>query len=326
MNKKLMVVATAFACAALFGSLTASAAEPGDASRAELTRAVIQKWSSHVDKAFPIGADAWSVEMAPAFAEASLEELTAAANAKTFDDMNVLLLGGTLGDGTNALGDDSADLVYVPITPCRIFDTRLAGGQIAANTTRGFDVTAVSDYSFQGGSASNCGGAGAAGSFAAAEINFTVVTPAAAGYITAFPFLATQPLAATVNYATGDIVGNDVVVKLDQGASANELSVYTFAATHLVGDLVGYYTRPEATALQCVDTAKTAVNVIAGGTANAFAPACATGYTPTATNCESSSWQMPLVFTSSGACSAQNNGASGATLRASLTCCRVPGR
>jgi hypothetical protein len=326
MNKKMMVAATAFACAALFGTAVASAAVPGEASRAELTRAVIQKWSSHVDKAFPIGADAWSVEMAPAFAEASLEELQAAANAKTFDDMNTLLLGGTIGDGTNALGDDSADLVYIPVTPCRILDTRLAGGQIAANTVRGFDVTAVSDYSFQGGSATNCGGVGAAGSFAAAEINFTVVTPSIAGYITAFPFGAAQPLAATVNYSAGAIVGNDVVVKLDQGASANELSVYTFGATHLVGDIVGYYIDPEATPLDCVETATTSTPVAAGATANSVAPSCATGYTQTATNCESSTWQMPFVFVKGGTCSAQNNSASAATLRSSRTCCRVPGR
>lgn len=326
MNKKLMVAATAFACAALFGTAVASAAVPGEASRAELTRAVIQKWSSHVDKAFPIGADAWSVEMAPAFAEASLEELQAAANAKTFDDMNTLLLGGTIGDGTDALGDAAADLVYVPVTPCRILDTRLAGGQIAANTVRSFDVTAVSDYSFQGGSATNCGGVGAAGSFAAAEINFTVVTPSIAGYITAFPFGAAQPLAATVNYTAGAIVGNDVVVKLDQGASANEVSVYTFGATHLVGDIVGYYINPEATPLQCVATAETITNVNAGATANSVAPACAAGYTQTATNCESSTWQMPFVYFNEGTCSAQNNSSGAATLRSSRTCCRVPGR
>jgi hypothetical protein len=323
MKSKVMVVACSFACALLFGTAVSSAAAPGDVSRAELTRAIIQKWSSHVDKAFPIGADAWSVEMAPAFAEASMEELKAAADAKSFDSMNSVLLGG--GDGTNALGDISTDLVYVPVTPCRLFDTRLAGGKIAANTTRGFDVTAASDYSFQGGSATNCG-VGAAGSFAAAQINFTVVAPEAPGYITAFPFLATQPLASTANYVAGSTVANDTVVKLDQGASADEISVYTFAATHLVGDIVGYYINPQATALQCVDTADTITSVPAGGTANSIAPACGAGYTQTATNCESSTWQMPFVFFSAGTCSAQNNSAGTATLRSSRTCCRVPGR
>ncbi|QIL80139.1 collagen-like protein [Diaphorobacter sp. HDW4A] len=75
--------------------------------------------------------------------------------------------------------------------------------------------------------------------------------------------------------------------------------------------------------LDCVTTAITNVSVSAGGTANSAAPACISGYLPTATFCESSSWQMPFVYMSGGTCSAQNNSASAATLRASQRCCRV---
>lgn len=42
---------------------------------------------------FPEGVEAWSAEMAPAFAEASREELAAAAAATTFEDMNTRLPG-----------------------------------------------------------------------------------------------------------------------------------------------------------------------------------------------------------------------------------------
>jgi hypothetical protein len=186
-------------------------------------------------------------------------------------------------------------------------------------------VTAVTDYSFQGGSASNCGGVGAAGSFAAAALNFTVVS-SAAGHITAFPFGATQPLAATLNYGANDVRGNFAIIQLDQGASANEVSVYSTSLTHLIIDIVGYFINPAATALQCVETANADLVINAGGTGNAVAPACAAGYTQTATNCESSTWQMPFVYFQSGTCSAQNNSGGNATLRASRTCCRVPGR
>ena len=48
---------------------------------------------------------------------------------------------GEGGLGLNSLGDSQADLVYTPVTPCRIIDTRLAGGAIAAGTTRSFLVT-----------------------------------------------------------------------------------------------------------------------------------------------------------------------------------------
>lgn len=77
-------------------------------------------------------------------------------------------------------------------------------------------------------------------------------------------------------------------------------------------------------ALQCVDSGQTVDNVSAGATRNTTAPACPVGYTQTATNCESSTWQMPFVYFSDGVCSAQNNSSGTAQLRASRTCCRVP--
>lgn len=317
----------------LAGAVAVPSAMAADAERDALQRKLVERWSDFVEDTYKLDGARWANEMAPAFELASIEELRAANKAGSFDAMNEALLGpaqdGTLSGlaaSTKVLGATDADLVYVPITPCRIFDTRLAGGVIAAGTARSFDVTAVSDYSFQGGSASNCGGAGAAGSFAAVVINLTAVSPSNVGFVTAYPFGATQPLSASLVYTTGGLVSNEVVLRLDQGASANEMTAFSSAQTHLVGDITGYFINPQATALQCVDTADTSTPVAAGATANSVAPACAAGYTQTATNCESSTWQMPFVFFSGGTCSAQNNSASAATLRSSRTCCRVPGR
>ena len=78
-----------------------------------------------------------------------------------------------------------------------------------------------------------------------------------------------------------------------------------------------------AVSLDCVTTANTEIIVSVGATANSIAPACASGYLPTATFCQSSSWQMPFAFISGGVCSAQNNSPMEATLRASQRCCRV---
>lgn len=305
--------------------------------RGQLVYDIVLKWGPHVSKTYDMAPDQWAKSMGVHFSKAPLASLRSAAAATEFNDMNIRLLGpgsapvaatskqaaASTEVTPKVFGDTDKDLIFVPVTPCRLFDTRLAGGAIAANTVRGFDVTAVSDYSFQGGSNTNCGGVGAAGSFAAAAINFTVVTPSAAGYITAYPVNTAQPLAATVNYTAGDIRGNYAVVKLDQGAAANELNVYTFAQTHLVGDIVGYYINPGPLVFECVETATTSVSINANATANAVAPACAAGYTQTATNCQSSTWQMPFVYFAGGTCSAQNNSASAAQLRASRTCCRA---
>jgi hypothetical protein len=223
-------------------------------------------------------------------------------------------------------GDLNQDLVYTPVQPCRILDTRnTAAGAIAANTTRSFVAINSSSYTGQGGSATNCGTLGL--SATAVAINLTAVFPTAQGFGTIFPFGTAQPTASSVNYVAGAVVANGVIAQIPNPLSSFDFTIYTFAQSHYVADIVGYFAPPNATALQCVETANTNLPITAnGGTGNAVAPACATGYTETATNCETTSWLMPIVFFQSGTCSARNGDTSSQTLRASRTCCRVPGR
>lgn len=309
---------------ALAGMLVAPVVLAGEAEdRANLSRQLLDRWSGHVEEAYQQPGDQWAGEMAPLLKVVPLADLRKAAASSNFDHMNNALLGKAGdGDSTEAFGDADRDLVFVPVAPCRIIDTRVAGGPIAANSTRDFDVTVTSSFAGQGGAANDCG-VGSVGSFGAAVINFTVVGPGAAGYVTAFPLGVAQPLAATVNYTAGDIRGNLATVQLDQTSASAEMSVYSFAQTHLVADIVGYYTNTAAAVFECVETALAIEAVAAGATINVSAPVCAAGYTQTATNCRSSAWQMPIVFFASGTCSALNNGAGAAELRASRTCCRV---
>jgi hypothetical protein len=344
-NSVMLAVLLGFSvCSLQAASLSASGSQgPSNANnekeqRAELAYEIIKKWGGHVQEAYAISAMDWSHEMVPLFRASSTDSLQRAKKARTFEAMNKALLPNTRvsakASNVKLLGETTSNLVFVPITPCRILDTRLAGGQIAANTVRGFDVTAVSDYAFQGGDASNCGGAGSAGSFAAAAINFTVVTPTAQGYITAFPFLGTQPLAATVNYAAGDIVGNYTVVKLDQGASANELNVYSFAQTHLVADIVGYFINPQATPLDCVEVQSAGSSIAAGSLGTQSSPACPATYAITGGGCSSSNFDGRIVTSRtiiSGTsqtqfCAFRNEGAGPMDTVAYARCCRVPGR
>jgi len=307
-----------------------------------LRRGLLNTWSKRLQASGLVNIEAWQREMQVLLDDASLEDLQRASSTPSYVAMVAALQGLKLDSESaneaalrlsvksgldpmaKALGDADRDLVFVPVSPCRIIDTRIAGGPIVANTVRSFDITAISSYAAQGGSASDCNGVGTAGSFAAAAITFTAVTPSAAGYMTAYPFNAPQPLAATLNYTSGAIVANSTVVQLDQGASANELSVYSFAQTHLVADIYGYYQAPpNSLQMSCVTTAETVNSVAAGATSNAASPSCAAGYTRVSTNCESSTWQMPFVYISDGTCSAQNNSGASAQLRASANCCRV---
>lgn len=144
------------------------------------------------------------------------------------------------------LGSLSTDLTYTPVTPCRIIDTRNAGGVLAAGSTRGFAGWSLTNYNGQGGTAtSNCN-IPANTATSAIVVNFTVVSPSTGGYITAYPSDVVQPLAASLNFNAADVKGNNAILKLNQTGVGSHLNVYTTSTTHLVADVVGYYARPLA--------------------------------------------------------------------------------
>lgn len=137
------------------------------------------------------------------------------------------------------------DLVYTPVTPCRIMDTRNAGadaGMLTADSTRSF-VGWNKSYTVQGGDNTDCNLPFSTDN-AALVLNFTAVTPSSGGYITAYPAGAAQPLAATLNFGAGEVKGNNAFLKLNQTSGQADFNVYSTAATHLVADVVGYYAKP----------------------------------------------------------------------------------
>ena len=318
------------------------------AQRGQAAKQFVIRWGPYVAKTYGVDIRTWAKRMAPAFGIADAGNIRNALKRTTFEGATADLSGlghritddqaiGRLskvpatsydarGQAVAAkFGDLNRDLVYTPVQPCRILDTRnVAAGALANNSTRNFVAFGVSSFASQGGSATNCGVNPLAAT--AVAINLTAVLPTAAGYATAYPYGSPQPAASSVNYASGAVVNNALIVQTPNPIASFDFTLYTFAQSHYVADIVGYFAPPLATELQCVNTATTDTPVAAGATANSVAPACAAGYTQTATNCQSSTWQMPFVFFSGGTCSAQNNSIGAATLRSSRTCCRVPGR
>ena len=308
--------------------------------RGDLTRKMVLKWGDYVQQVHGVPVRTWANRMVPSFVQADSTNFRAALERDTFegamseligvghkvsDDSVIEKLAAGGEDGTQALGALTNDLVYTPVAPCRILDTRnVAAGAIAANSTRNFVAFGVSSFASQGGSATNCGVNPL--SATAVAVNLTAVGPTAAGFATAYPFGTTQPGSSSINYAAGAVVNNALIVQTPNPIASFDFTLYTFSQSHYVADIVGYFAPPVATALQCVETTKTVVNVASNGTANAVAPVCTAGYTQTATNCESSDWLVPFVFFNAGTCSARNNGAGAQDIRASRTCCRVPGR
>jgi hypothetical protein len=68
--------------------------------------------------------------------------------------------------------------------------------------------------------------------------NATSVFPSSGGYLTIYPSGGTRPTVASSNYAGADIINGPFAVKL--GADG-KFKVYTLSTTHLVIDILGYY-------------------------------------------------------------------------------------
>ena len=136
----------------------------------------------------------------------------------------------------NILGDSQADLVYTPVTPCRIIDTRSSGGPITPGVNRSFIVAGICGVPF--------------GPATAAVINFVAVGPAGAGDLRITPFGTAIPLASIINYAAvpGLNIANGPAVTICDPATTACTSDITIQAdvssTDLVADVQGYFARP----------------------------------------------------------------------------------
>ena len=237
----------------------------------------------------------------------------------------------TFSTGASAqIGSLSTDLVFNPVTPCRIMDTREPGGKsgiLVAGTTRSFFGWSTT-FAGQGGAATSCGILQTT-NLAAIVVNFTVVAPTAAGYITAFPVDAAQPTAATVNFTAGSVVGNNATLKVNQTGTGDEFKIFTTASVHVVGDVVGYYAQPVATAIACNTVTGTAVTVAANTYATIPTLSCPSG--ATALNLSfsgSSDVLMGDSFISGivGSMSVRNVSATSQSVTGRLLCCKIPGR
>ncbi len=179
--------------------------------------------------------------------------------ALSMEQLKALAQQGELADLPWVLGSVTSDLVYTPVTPCRVFDCRISQGgpgPIPANTQLNVFVVGIAGFPAQGGTAGGCGVPVGATS---AIINFVTVQPAGPGNIRAWAVANPQPpapLAAVMNYGavTGlPAIANGVAVPLCNPAATScalgdlRLQADT-SATDILGDVVGYFRSPAAPA------------------------------------------------------------------------------
>ena len=174
------------------------------------------------------------------------EQLQAFHDAGGLGDIDTLVRAA---EGPRFLGAPAADLVFTPVSPCRIINTTLAGGIINPGVNRSFYVSGSTAGTFenQGGKAGGCGIPDTA---TAVEMNLVAVAPAGPGDFRAFPYSAapTAPLASVINYS--NVAGLNIANGLAQPVCNPATTTCTFdlvvqadvAPAHLVVDVVGYYT------------------------------------------------------------------------------------
>jgi len=263
--------------------------------------------------------------------------LLAASIAGSLDGLRNVVTSSLIGaaPGKNAvskaLGDTADDLVYTPVTPCRILDTRGGGGgTLAAGAQRNWLASnPAGTFTGQGGSATNCGiPIKPAAVLANIAVFNTAVGPA---FFTTWPFNQARPNASTLNWNTaGQQIANAVIVPLCIGGGCTfDFSAFTSAQTDVAIDVMGYFAAPIATALQCTQVASSATSIAVSADTLVALPSCAAGFTRTGSLCAGAA-NIPggyLLETNAAGCLYRNlSSVSAYNATATSVCCRVPGR
>ncbi len=182
--------------------------------------------------------------------------------------LRVRLLFGCLAAGwlgTAGPGRCADNLIFVPLPPCRVIDTRVAGagGPLVAGTPRSFafrgpnlNYQNPTPLPNQGGSTTGCGipglttdGSSFQNIAKAVALNIVAVGPSGAGDVRAWAANHAMPTASVINYqaVAGLNLANGVIVPMCDEAAVTPCAGgdVTFRAdvsgTHLVVDVMGYF-------------------------------------------------------------------------------------
>ncbi len=149
-------------------------------------------------------------------------------------DGNYLGSGGMLSQIVNPV---PAAVQFVPLTPCRVVDTRngdgtFGGPAITGNSSRNFPLSL---------SGNPCGIPSTAVAY---SLNVTVVPETTLGYLTIWPSGEGQPIVSTLNSPDGRVKANAAIVPA--GMPSGSVSVYVTNTTNVILDIDGYFAAPGA--------------------------------------------------------------------------------
>ena len=121
-------------------------------------------------------------------------------------------------------GNGTAPLRFVPVTPCRVVDTRGAGGPLFARSSRSFPIPL-----------SVCGIPATAQAY---SLNVTAVPQGPLSFLTLWPSGEPQPVVSTLNSFGGTVVANAAIVPAGTNGA---VSVYVSDESDVILDIDGYF-------------------------------------------------------------------------------------
>ena len=239
------------------------------ANRQSIIEGIIESWVN--EPSVIENLSHWQSEMKAELNKANNYQLLEIQNAASYSEVQAILRGdlSVLGGGqqllsvsatnnvtaTASLADTAADLVFIPVFPCRIFDTRPSKGGVGpyggpGSASRNYIVYSstpaeIAEIAAVGGNPAGC--PAPKGEPSAISTNFTVVPIDNEGHITAYPYGGNLPTASLVNYYPGTNIANAGIVATAY-LQAYDLSVYHHSETNSIADVMGYFypATPEA--------------------------------------------------------------------------------
>ena len=144
--------------------------------------------------------------------------------------LGLAFAGGVLVQASTVLA--AGPFPFHTLGPCRVIDTRIAGGgapALIAGTTRRYVVA---------------GYCGIPAEARALSVTVTAVVPTTSGYLVLHPGGSPLPATSTVNYSAGQIRANNAVVSLGPTGDLLVTVAQSAGAVHMVVDVNGYFGTP----------------------------------------------------------------------------------
>ena len=140
-----------------------------------------------------------------------------------------------IADASGYFATEQAD-GYKPLTPVRVLDTRTKTGGHDAPLTAADPVTLKVT-----------GVGGVPADAKAVEVNLTVASPTALGYVKAYPDGGTVPVVSNVNFGAGQVIANAAIVPI--GADGDiDIALTGSGSARMVVDVDGYFSTNAAEA------------------------------------------------------------------------------